>query len=281
MTIATTIFGTVGILRLSVSLSSALLSFSRGIIGAIFLILLLALKRTKYKHDITKKTLLLLMLTGALMGINWLLLFESYRYTSVGVATLLYYAEPSIVILLSPLVFKEKLNIKKIIVVIVSFFGMVMVSGVMGGGFYGTKGIFLALSSSLFFSSVVIMNKKIENVDAYEKTIIELLAASISILPYLLVTEDFSVFLTLSRSEIIVILILGIVNTGFSYMLYFGSMKGLKSQTIGIMGYIDPIVALLLSFIILSEPVTLMKIIGALLIIGSAIISEVQFSPKR
>ena len=61
------------------------------------------------------RTKLLLILSGALIGFNWILLFEAYNYTTVATATLCYYMQPTIVILLSPLFFRERLTAKKLV----------------------------------------------------------------------------------------------------------------------------------------------------------------------
>ena len=267
------IFGTIGVFRRAIPLGSGLLAFSRGVLGGVFLLLVLACRGRKGRSGLTGRQLGLLVLTGALIGINWILLFEAYNYTTVAVATLCYYMEPTIVLLLSPLVFRERLGVKKALCAAAAVAGMVLVSGVTGSGGGDLRGILFGLGAALFYSSVVILNKKLPCVEAYAKTTVQLLSAAAVLAPYLLLTGGFSGVSMDGRTWALLLLV-GIVHTGFAYVLYFGSMDGLKAQTVAIFSYIDPVSALFFSAVLLREPLTLRCLIGAALILGAAVLSE-------
>ena len=272
------IFGTIGIFRRYIPLSSAFLAFSRGILGGLFILAFVRLKRGRNAERLPVRTVIWLAATGAVMGINWILLFEAYNHTTVAVATLCYYMQPTIVVLLSPLIFRERLTGKKAVCAAIAIIGMVFVSGVIGGGASqagSIRGIILGLGAAVFYSGVVIMNKRISGIDAYQKTIIQLLAAGAVMIPYLLLTGGFSSE-GFSTRAVILLLVVGLVHTGIAYVLYFGSMDGLKVQSVAIFSYLDPVSALLFSAIFLKEPLSAMGIIGAVMIIGSAVISEIQ-----
>ena len=276
------IFGTIGVLRRYIPLSSALLSFSRGILGGLFLFVFIRVKKKGTGEKLSKSVMLRLIITGAMIGINWILLFEAYNHTTVAVATLCYYMEPTIVMLASPLFFGERLNTQKSICAVVSIIGMVLVSGVIGDGGAGSgnlRGVLLGLGAALFYSAVVIMNKKTPGVDAYQRTTVLLLSAGTVMLPYLLFTDGFLMD-GFSVRAIILLVVLGIVHTGIAYAMYFGSMEGLKMQTIAVFSYIDPVSALLFSALLLREHLSILSIIGAVMIIGSAIVSELQPQAK-
>ncbi len=276
------IFGTIGIFRRYIPLSSGLLAFSRGVLGGTFLLLFTKCRGHKLQK-IEGKKLRLLVLTGAIMGLNWIFLFEAYNYTTVATATMCYYMQPTIVILLSPIVFKEHLTLKKLLCAAAAIVGMVFVSGVAEGTGIGAQditGILCGLLAAALYATVVIMNKKVQVEDAYAKTIIQLASAAIILIPYLLITEDFSA-ISLNGLAIVMVLIVGIVHTGIAYAMYFGSMKDLKAQTVAVLSYIDPVVALLLSALVLHEKLTLFGIIGAVLVIGSALVSETDTGRKN
>ncbi len=269
------IFGTLGIFRRYIPLSSAMLALFRGLLGSAFLLILVFVKGGRLQK-LTGRTLLLLAVIGAIMGLNWMLLFEAYNYTSVATATMCYYMQPTIVILLSPLVFRERLTLKKLLCAVAAIIGMAFVSGVLSGNGFQTqdmKGILFGLGAAALYSAVVILNKKVVLEDVYEKTIIQLAAAAIVLVPYLLLTEDISEA-AMDGTAIGMVLLVGIVHTGIAYALYFGSMPGLKAQSIAVMSYIDPVFALILSAVVLHEKLSLFGIIGAVLIIGSALVSE-------
>ena len=269
------IFGTLGICRRYIPLSSAALALCRGLLGSAFLLLLVFAKGGRLQK-LRVRTLLLLAATGAVMGLNWMLLFEAYNAAPVAVATMCYYMQPTIVILLSPLVFREKLTRRKLLCALAAIVGMVFVSGIPSGNglrAQDMRGILFGLGAAALYSAVVILNKKIVVEDVYEKSVIQLAAAAVMLIPYLLLTEDVSQ-IALRGADICMVLLVGIVHTGLAYALYFGSMKHLKAQSIAVMSYIDPVFALLLSAAVLHERLTAPGMIGAALIIGSAIVSE-------
>ena len=272
------IFGTIGVFRRFIPVPSAFLAFSRGLLGGLCILLFLRLKKRKTEGKLPRRTLLGLIVSGTLIGINWILLFEAYNHTTVAVATLCYYMQPTIVMLLSPLVFREKLTAKKAVCAAVAILGMVLVSGVVGGsGMQGGsfRGVLLGLGAAVFYSAVVIMNNMIAGVDPWRKTYIQLLSAGLVMVPYLLLTGgvDPSSFTPLT---VVLLLVVGIVHTGIAYVLYFGSMDGLRVQSVAILSYIDPVSALLFSAILLQEPLSLLNIVGAVMIIGSAVVSELE-----
>lgn len=272
------IFGTIGIFRRYIPLPSSFLAMVRGFVGMGFLVVFLLIKREKISWKAIKSNLLMLCLSGAVLGFNWVLLFESYRYTSVAAATLCYYMAPVMVILVSPLLFKEKLTAKKIICAIVAVSGMIPVSGVLDADFAGIsemKGILLGLGAALLYALVVILNKKITGISAYDKTIVQLGAAAIVTLPYVAFTEDMSAF-EFEPLTVVMLAMVGIVHTGIAYVLYFGSIGKLKAQTAALLSYIDPVFAIVLSAAVLGESVGAQGIIGAVLVLGSMLVSEVE-----
>ena len=270
------IFGTIGIFRRFIPLSSAFLAFARGILGGLFLFVFVRLKKNGNGEKLRPRDLRMLALTGALIGINWMLLFEAYNHTTVAIATLCYYMQPTIVVLLSPILFKEKLTAKKALCAAAAIIGMILVSGVIGDRSSQSgnlRGILLGLGAAAFYAAVVIMNKQLRGIDAYQKTTVQLLSAGIIMIPYLLLTNSFGSG-GFSLPAVILLLIVGIVHTGIAYVLYFGSMDGMRVQSIALLSYIDPVSALLLSALFLREPLSALSILGAVLIIGSAVISE-------
>ncbi len=280
---AMTIFGTIGIFRKYIPLPSSLLALARGMIGTAFLLLLvLVIKRDKLSTEAIKRNLGFLVVSGAFIGFNWILLFEAYQYTTVATATLCYYMAPVIVVLVSPFLFKERLTPLKALCVAVALAGMVFVSGIPQSGFGGIselKGILLGLGAATLYAIVVILNQYIKDISAYDKTIMQLGTAAIAILPYTLLTENFA-DITFTPVAVCMLFFVGIVHTGIAYTLYFGSMSGLKTQTIALFSYIDPVVAIILSAVILQENIGLWGVIGAVMVLGSTMVSEL-FGDKK
>ena len=275
LTLSMVIFGTIGVCRRFIPLPSGVLACGRGILGGVFLLAALKIRGKRFcPEQIRRKDVVLLIITGILIGFNWILLFEAYNYTTVAIATLSYYMQPMIVVLLSPVVLKEKLKAKHLVCVCISMAGMVLVSGVTGGGAGGSiTGVALGLGAAALYATVVLLNKKIEGVPVFEKTIIQLFSAAVSMLPYLAATGTLHSY-KLSGSGVALFLTVGIVHTGIAYALYFGSIELLPGRTCALMSYIDPVTAVILSALFLHEPIGAAGIIGTVMIIGSAVYSE-------
>ncbi|MBR6525818.1 MAG: EamA family transporter [Clostridia bacterium] len=268
-----TIFGTVGVFRRYIPLPSSVIALFRGGVGTLVLFLAILLRGKKTAGLGKNKGLL--FLSGAMIGFNWILLFEAYNHTTVATATLCYYMAPVLVLLFSPLVLGEKWTIKKLVCIVAAFAGMVLVSGVLSSGFSVKEllGVGLGLGAAALYATVILLNKRIQGVEALDKTAAQMLSATVVLLPYVLLTEKVSA-LSFTGPSLALLLGMGIVHTGFAYVLYFGSLRKLSAHTAAIFSYIDPVVAVLLSALFLGETLRMGGVIGTLLILGAAVLGE-------
>lgn len=268
------IFGTIGLFVKNIELSSSEIALTRGFIGGVTLILATIFLKKKISFEAIKNNLYLLIFSGLAVGLNWIFLFQGYKYTSISNATLSYYFAPVFVTILAPFVLKEKLTLSKFLCVLMALVGMFCIVGVdrINGG-SDLIGIFYGLLAAGFYASVILMNKFLKGIDSIEITVVQLISATITLLPYVLYVEGLGI-LSVSSASIPYILILGIVHTGIAYLLYFSSLQGLKGQTIAVLSYIDPVFAIIISAVILKEQLGLLQIIGGILILGSSFLSE-------
>lgn len=279
--IAMLIFSSIGIFVRALPYESSFIAFVRGIVGFGVILLVMLLKRQKSDKKAIKENLLLLIVSGVFIGINWVALFESYRYTTVATATLCYYMAPMFVILASPLAFKEKLTVKKVLCLITALVGMLFVSGVFeqGGGEIQLKGIVFGLVAAAFYASVMLINKRMTEIPAMDKTYIQLFCAAAVVGVYNIFAVDFTTLST-DITHIALLLFVGVFHTGFAYTLYFGSMKNMKAQSIAILSYIDPVFALVLSAVILKESMSVFGVIGAVMVLGAAFVCDLPVRKK-
>lgn len=292
--IAMLLWGSLGVFVKNISLESVEISFFRGIIGSIFLGIVLLIKmRSKKKSDEDiyletskneykkkdKKSIIVLIISGMAIGFNWVFLFNSYNYITVANATIVYYLAPVIVIFVSPIFLKEKLTSKKVVAVICAMCGLILIvkTNTSNVNIDLTSGIINAFIAACLYAGVIILNKFIKNVDDYKKTFIQIFMASMVLLPWV-IYRDKIVFDSIK--SIILILVLGIAHTGIAYCLYFSAMKDLKAQSIAILGYIDPVSSVVFSIFLLREPFSIYQLIGGVIILLSAIISEKKPKPK-
>ncbi len=270
---AMAIYGTVGIFVRFIPLPSATVACFRGIMGVLFLLLVMTITGKKPDGQSIRRNLPVLLVSGAAIGLNWILLFESYRYTTVAAATICYYLAPTFLVLTSPLL-GERLTAKKLLLSGAALLGMVFVSGVLKGGMSGLKGIACGVGAAVLYASVMFMNKKLGSIPAYDKTVMQLGAAAAVILPYCFISRGFDMT-AMTATSWILLAVVGVVHTGFAYWLYFGALGQLPAQTAAIFSYLDPVLAILLSALLLREPFGWQEITGAVLILGSALCSEI------
>lgn len=277
------IFGTIGIFVKFIPLPSAIIAMTRGFVGGTCLLGFVFIKKEKLDFSALSKRGALVFISGGAIGFNWILLFESYKYTSVATATLGYYMAPVFVILLSPMFLKEKLTAKNLICVTLAVLGMFFVSGVLSGKIPDKneiKGILLSLGAAALYASIIILNKKITHIPTNTRTLLQLFSAAVVLVPYSFITKGFA-DISLTVKTVLLLLIVGIIHTGFAYFLYFGCMKKLKGGTVAIFSYIDPVSAIILSALILpDESLTINGIIGAVLILSAAFLSEFDLKEK-
>lgn len=282
MLISMAIFGTIGIFRTCIPLPSGFIAMIRGFVGAVFLLIVMFVRGRKPDLSGIRKNAGKLCLSGAFLGVNWILLFEAISQAGPSVATLCYYLAPIFIIIVSPFMLKERLTVKKIACVCVALLGMVFVSGILHGemGAVHFKGVALGLAAAVFYACVVLTNKKIIGISANDRTVMQLIASTLVLLPYVLIAEKgaFALFAASNAKVILMLALLGVVHTGLAYALYFGSLKSIKAQTAAILSYIDPMLTLVLSALLGIDEIDAFGVIGAVLILGAAIASEL---PER
>ena len=270
------IFGGIGLIRRLIPLPSSVIAMARGLIGGAATFLYFRARGGRLSLRALGSEGPWLLLTGALLGFNWILLFEAYRYTSVAVATLCYYMAPILMVLVSPVLFHERITAKKGICVAAALCGMLLVSGVLReGGVQGMRGVLFGLAAAVLYASIVLTNKKLTRTDGLSRTILQLLTAGVVLLPYVLLTENVTA-LDWSGSTVPMLLVAGLVFTALTYTMYFTAIPGLRAQTAALGSYVDPVVAVLVSALFLHEPMTAAEWIGAALILGATAVSTLD-----
>ena len=270
------IFGAIGLVRRLIPLPSSVIAMARGLIGGCALLILLLARRERLGLRSLGKDGRWLLLSGALLGFNWILLFEAFRFTSVAIATLCYYLAPILVVLVSPALFHERITLKKGVCIVVALVGMLLISGVTRGGARGdVRGVLFALAAAVFYAGIVLANKKITTVDGLRRTVIQLLAAGVVLVPYVLLTEDLSA-LAWTPAAAGMLLVAGLVFTALTYTMYFTAIPGLRAQTVALGSYIDPVVAVLISALLLHEPMSALEWLGAVLLLGATAVSTLE-----
>lgn len=278
------IFGTMGLIVRYIDLSSSEIALLSSSIGCLFLMIVFLMRKRTISWKLVRVNACILFFSGIALGGNWMFLYQAYDQTTLTNATLGYYFAPVFVMILSPFILKEQLPVKKIICIGIAIIGMLMIvgNGVSASGTEDLLGIFFGLLAAACYAALMLLNKFIRLMGRLEITIIQLGITALLLLPYVFLTEGFGI-LGVSKSSVPFIIILGIVNTGIGFWLFFSGMEKLKGQSIAMLSYVDPFVAILISAVILREHMTIVQILGGALLLGSTFISENKFInfPKR
>ncbi len=272
------VFGTISLFVKNISLEAQEKALYRAILAFILIGLYLLVKKQKFTFTNIKRELPLLILSGAAMGVNWLLFFAAFNYTSVSVATLSYYFAPVIVTLACPVIFKERMKTRHWVCFFMASIGMILITGFdINPESDNFVGILLGLGAACLYSVVIILNKLVKGVDNIQKTFIQFASATVVLLPYVILTSGINIS-SVSYGEFSLLLFVGLFHTGFTYCVYFSAMKGLSGQETAILSYIDPLVAVLVSLLILKEQMTLLQIIGGIIILAFTLWNELSSS---
>lgn len=271
---AMVIWGSVGLFVKNIDLPSIEIAFLRAAIGTVFLLIVSFFMKSKVPKEEqeghSKKDMILLGISGIALVLNWLLLFQAYKYTTITNAILSYYTAPVFILLLSPIVLKEKLTLKKLISVLVAMGGLALIMmnqpETNGGNYMHAKGISYGLAAAAAYTSVLLLNKSIKGFSSFHRTITQIIISTLILLPMVLFRGNLHIT---GVNMIINILILGIFHTGLAYLLYFSSIQNVSAQRISVLSYIDPISAIILGTLFLGEPLTIYHVIGGACILFS------------
>ncbi len=268
------IYGTLSLVVRNIDLSVGEMAFWRVIIALVLLLLYKRVTHGKLPFKKLGRDFLPLALSGIAISADWVLFFEAFKYTSVSVATLCYYFCPVLLMVLSPVIFKEKLTLRKCLFFTLATFGLVLiVGGRPQGGSRELLGITLGLISALVYAFIIILNKSVKTVDGIDRTLIQFCFALLALAVYVPLTSGFHVG-ELKLKGLSCLVILGAVHTALAYGLYFSAVPKMKAQQVALLGYIDPLVAVIVSATFLQEKITTFQLIGGGMIIGFTILNE-------
>ena len=270
--LAMLIFGTNGYLVAHLSLQGSQIVLVRTLVGGLLLTAIVLL-RGGFDREAVRAEWRDLLFGGVALGLNWVALFTAYRLLNVSLATLIYYAGPMLVLLFSPLLFRESLTPQKIAAVVIVAAGLFCITGSITSAGMSLTGLLAAVLSALFYASLIIFNKRIVKTGGMQTAALELDVAFVVVLIYVLLTAGIPRPL---KADIPYLLVLGLVNTGIAYMLYFTGLQKLPGQSVALISYVDPVSALVFSALLLHETMTPLQVLGAVLIIGGALLGELR-----
>lgn len=271
---AVIIYGTIGYFLHFINCASEFVVMCRGLLGSIFILLVMFFKQDYPNIKAIKNNLLTLVISGMALGFNWIFLFAGYEY-AVSITSLCNYMAPIITVVLSIFLYKEKLNARQALCIVVAFIGIFLVSGVLEENAGFDYHCFLyGFIAAIGFVILVLCNRKLKSIKPLDKTVVQLFVSFLTVLPVVLFRHLIPT--SLDRQSILILIMLGVVHTGIAYILYFNSIDVLPMHKVAILGYVEPVLSILIGTLVFGENMTLLGSIGAILILFSALYSEMS-----
>ncbi len=267
------LYGTIGFFLHFIEYSSDFVVLCRGFFGSLFIGAVLYLKKERIDTEAIRKNLFLMILLGASLGFNWVFLFMGYRY-GMAISSLCNYMAPIIVVIITAVFYKEQINWKQVLCIITAFIGMLLLIGIFGNNEgIDIRCVVYGSLAAVGFVILVLCNRKLKGIKPLEKTLVQLFVSMIVVLPYVMINDSFPKHFDLL--SVILVLILGFVHTGLAYICYFSSIDVLPAQTIAVLGYLEPVLNVLIGALVFSEQIGLSGIIGAILILAASLGNEI------
>ncbi len=265
-------WGSLGVFTRSIPLSALSLAFLRAFIALPVLFVVMKMKKeNNVKWPLIKPYLI----SGVLLGFGWLTLFYGFKHTSISSAVMIYNMCPVYVMIAAPQVLKETISKVQIAVISISFLGLLLIVGhnLLDG--YGFMGLALSAISGMLYATIVLINRSIKvRVDNQTATFVQIFAAMIVLLPFVLIDGNILMVVYLDARAVIYTILLGVLHTGVAYTIFFSLYTHMKSVEIVSYSFLEPLFGILFSVIFVGETLTFPQIIGGIMIFGSNYIGE-------
>ena len=203
--------------------------------------------------------------------------FSALNYTSLAVAAILLYTAPFFVMLMSLLLFKEKMNGKKVFALVLAFTGCVLVSGVGGDEEFSWIGILLGLGSGFFYALYSIFGRYAINrgYGAWTMTFYTFLFCSVGC-AFLCDWQVIGTSVQTDNSVLLWVLGLGFVTAFLPYVLYSMGLENMESSKASILASVEPVVSALFGVFVFHETLTAWGILGILMVLGAIVVLNVK-----
>lgn len=214
-------------------------------------------------------------------GIISVVMFNTcYFYTMINsqasVAVVLLYTSPVFIMILSAIIFKEKITVKKIIALLLTFGGCALVAGILGGGYRITPFILLTgLCSGLFYGLYTIFGRfALKKYDTFTVTAYTFIFGMIGSIPTGKLSK--TVEIIADNPKIILCCIgIGIVSTVLPYLLYTWGLQRMESGKAAILVTVEPLVGAVIGMTVYDEPHGIIKLVGIGMILCAIILLNI------
>lgn len=269
--LAVFLFGVSGLFGKLLSLPSIIIVLGRVVFSSIFLLFLLLYIKKDIKLK-EKKHYFYLIIMGMILAIHWTTFFQSIQVSTVAIGLLAFSTFPVFVTFLEPYFFKEHIKITNIVLSIITFLGVILVIPRFDLGNSSTQGVLWGLVSGFTYAILSILNKKY--VKEYSSAVIafyEQFIAAIILIPFYFLQKP-----VFQLNDILLLVLLGVVFTGISHLLFINGLKNIKAQTAGIISSLEPVYGIIFAVFLLSEIPSIREVLGGMVILSAVFYSTIR-----
>ncbi len=250
----------------------------RALVGWIAVLLFVLLTQGGGSLRVSRRDLLFLVPLGLVgIGAFYLLYFYTVRESTVGTAAILLYSSPAFVTLLAWIFLKESLGVPRVVALALTFGGIFLVVGAYDLGSLEVSPLVLAtgLLSGLTYGLYSIFGKPLTG-RLGPATILSYALGFGTVLLVLAALPTLHTLIGLSLGSYALLFMLAVVHTSLAFGLYTVGLKRLDAGQAAIVATVEPVVAGAIGVVLLGEPLTAPKLLGALLVLAGAALAQVR-----
>ncbi|WP_372858884.1 DMT family transporter [Pseudoalteromonas sp.] len=274
--IAVLLFGGTALFAKLIGLNALDITAYRAAIAGVAICVLLTLQKKPIKLHRAKDYIIAILL-GVAVGIHWVTYFAGMQLAGITVGMLAFFTYPVITVFLEPLFNKSKPKTKDIISAVVVIIGIYLLIPNVNLGDDITLGVVTGVVSALFFAIRNITHKRYFSEYGGPQTMFyQTLVASLMLCAFIEVPIT-----QINDTDLILLLIAGMVFTAMPHSLFAASLKHLSAATAGLISCLQPLYGTILAIIILHERPSVMTLIGGALIVSAACFETWSISRKK
>jgi len=262
------LFGTAGLFGKLLIFSPLIIVLGRVTFASLALLIYLFIKRERILIEGKRVHYLLLIFCGVILAIHWLTFFHSIQVSTVAIGLLSFSTFPIYVALLEPLIFREKLGLKYLVLALISLLGIRLLVPEFELANQTLQGVLWGSLSGLLFALLTILNRRL--VTYYKAEKIAFYQNVIAMLFLLPLTFRYLTDIN-SFGELGMLIVLGIVFTALSHTLFIQGLKNVSARTASIIACLEPVYGIVFAMLVIREIPGIRTLAGGVIIIAAVL----------
>ena len=253
-----------------IKLPAICITFGRVLFSSAALGLYMLIRKDSFRTG--KKDALLLMIAGGVLALHWWSFLESIQLSTVAVGTITFSSFPLFVTFLEPLIFHGKLEKRNVVLAVMILIGVLITVPEFSFGNRMFLGILSGMVSALSYAALTFINKiTADRISSTLTAFYEQATAAVVLLPFVLGVQAKP-----SASDIMLLLVLGMITTALAHTLFIHSLKALPAQLAGVCSAMETVYGILFALLLLGEVPTVLEILGGVIITGTVLIAQLR-----